>query len=375
MPNYKDVQNIQVRASYAMLAGVIAIVCNFLLSAIKFFAGFITGSISITADAVNNMFDAGVGITTAIGFKLARRPADKEHPYGHARYEYLTGLFIAVIIIVVGFELLQTSVQKIMQPTKVSINIVAIIILTVSAIVKLLLMLFYKKLNIKLDSQAIQAAKIDCRNDFLSTCAIIISAIIIKFTNFNIDGYVGVIISGVILYSGIRMIKNAADPLIGTAPSKELISSINDKILSYNNILGVHDLILHDYGPGRRFGSVHVEIDCEMNTLQAHNVVDEIEKACMQQFNIIMVIHQDPISLNDEIKNKYYVIVSEKIKKISQLLEIHDFRAKSENKIVKLSFDVNVPYDFDMSDDEIKAKIKTVQNEYVEVETLTLDRI
>ncbi len=374
VPNYSDIQNTDVRARFALLIGIVATVCNFLLSAIKFFAGIITGSIAITADATNNLFDAGVGITTAIGFKLASRPADKQHPYGHARYEYLTGLFIAVIIIVVGFELLQTSVQKVIKPTQVTINVVAIAILVFSAVVKLWLMAFYKNINLRINSQAVQAAITDCRNDFISTCAVLLSVCISAITNFNADGYLGAVVSCVIIYSGIRMVKHAADPLIGAAPSKQFTDEINSKILSYSNILGTHDLILHDYGPARRFGSVHVEIDSAINTMDAHNIIDKIEHELMLQYNIIMVIHQDPISVNDNEYNKYYKIISNKVNEISAEMSIHDLRIKKENAAVKLSFDVTVPFDFKMSDEEVKAQISTVQSEKIVLETVTIDR-
>ncbi len=374
--NYKDTDNVKTRNSYGKLAGVVGVIINLMLSIIKFVLGAITGSIAIIADAINNLFDVTAACITLVGFKLASRPADKEHPYGHARIEYITGLIIAIMIFLVGFELVQSSINKIINPTEIKTSILVVIILALSMFAKFWLMFFYKSIANKIDSETLKATAADCRNDVLSTGAVLFSLIILHITKVNIDAYIGLLVAGFIIYSAIGIVKDVTNPLLGIAPTHEFTKHITDKILQNETILGVHDLIIHDYGPGRRFGSVHVEIDSKVDPIKSHYIIDEIERDFFENDNITFVIHYDPVLVGDKTVERYKEKMMEKLKDISPLLSLHDFRIVDNKTYVNLIFDVVAPFELKLTDEEIKNQIQTlVAGEEIKINTMvTVDR-
>ncbi len=377
VPDFKDTKSDATRLAYGKLAGSVSIAVNILLSIAKLAIGFLTQSIAIMADAINNIFDVTAGIVTFIGFKMAARPADKEHPYGHARIEYISGLFIAIMIFLVGFELIQSSFSKIINPSQINVTILSIIILALSIIVKLWLMFFNNKISKRLNSETLKASATDCRNDAISTSAVLLSLVIAYFTPYNIDGYIGLLVALFILYSAVGILKDVTDPLLGKAPSTELKNYIMQKILKNKTIIGAHDLIVHDYGQNRRFGSAHVEISAKVDPIESHQLIDEIERDFLENDNMIFVIHYDPVIVGDKAVQAYKSKMVEKIKSISPVLSIHDFRVVDNKSYVNLIFDIEVPFEFEMSDDEIKAKVQEFAGtEHVKTNTLvTIDRV
>lgn len=293
--DYENVHDINVRASYGKLSGKVGIFCNAFLFAVKFIMGTISGSVSITADAVNNLSDAASSVISLIGFKMAEKPADEDHPYGHARYEYLSGLTVAVMIILIGFELFKTSFDKVLHPSTVDFSIALVIVLAVSILIKLWMALFNKSLGKKINSSALEATAADSRNDVISTSAVLAAAVISHFFKINLDGYMGIAVAVFILYSGIGLVKDTLDPLLGKAPEPELVDYIQKKILSYDGVLGTHDLMIHDYGPGRKFASVHVEMAAEGDVLKSHDVIDNIERDFLSKDNLNIIVHYDPM--------------------------------------------------------------------------------
>ncbi len=381
VPNYKKINSENCsekeRLAFGKLVGAVSITVNILLSGAKLAMGAITGSIAITADAINNIFDVTAGVITFIGFKMAARPADKEHPYGHARIEYISGLIIAILIFIVGFELIQSSFLKILNPEPVRTSLVAIIILAMSVIAKLWLMHFSKVAGAKISSETLKATATDCRNDALSTTAVLLSLVIAHFTSLNLDGFMGLLVALFIIYSAVGILKDVTDPLLGKAPSAEFTQYILAKILKHDTILGAHDLIVHDYGQSRRFGSVHVEISTEVDPIESHQIIDDIERDFLESDNMIFVIHYDPVLVGDEAVQAYRNTVTQALNTLSPLLSIHDFRVVDNKSYVNVIFDVEVPYEFDMKDDEIKEKIQElVKNEDVKINTMvTIDRV
>lgn len=276
--NSRDTTDPAVRTAYGNLASWVGIFCNLLLCAGKFLAGTLSGSISIAADAVNNLSDASSSVVSLIGFKLGARPADDEHPYGHARFEYLAGLAVAVMVLVIGVELLKSSVDKILHPAAVTFSWVAMAVLAASIAVKLWMSLFNRTLGKRINSGSLIATAADSRNDVLTTSAVLVASLISHFANVELDGWMGAAVALFILYSGVGLIKDTIDPLLGLAPDPELVQHIHDKIMSYPGVLGTHDLMVHDYGPGRQFASVHVELAAEDDVMASHELIDDIER-------------------------------------------------------------------------------------------------
>ena len=275
--DYNKTDSPPIRTAYGKLAGYVGIVCNIVLFILKILIGTILGSVSITADAINNFSDASSSIVSLLGFKLSEKPADKEHPYGHGRYEYLSALSVAVIIILIGFELLKKSIGKIINPVDVKFNLILVIVLLLSVFIKLWMMVFNKNIGRAIKSDTLIATSLDCRNDVITTLAVLIAATISEFTTLQLDGWIGLAVAIFILISGFVLIKNTIDPMLGKAPDEEFVKTIHDKIMSYEGVLGVHDLIIHDYGPSRKFASVHVEMAAEDDPLKSHDVIDNIE--------------------------------------------------------------------------------------------------
>lgn len=351
------------RESYGKIAGIVGIICNLLLSGLKFVLGFLTHSVSITADATNNIADAGSSIITLIGFRLSEKPADEDHPYGHARIEYITGLIISFLILLIGFEIFKTSLGKIITPEESVFNWVTALILSVSILFKLWLSRFNKALGKLIKSTALDATAADSRNDCISTGAVLIAAIISYFTGFNLDGYMGVGVAVFILISGISLVKETVGPLLGQAPSKEMYEKIEQKILSYENVLGVHDLLVHSYGPGSYFASAHIEMDAKIDVLVCHDIMDKIERDFAKQMNIHLVVHLDPTVLDCEETNELKEVVRKILYDIDPVITFHDFRVVVGDKAKNVLFDIVVPPSYKYTDKEIKTIIKNRINE------------
>ena len=352
--NYQDVENPSVRASYGKSAGILGIIANVFLFAIKLFAGIITGSIAIIADAINNLTDFLTSIITLVGFKLSNAPADKEHPFGHARIEYITALLVSIFILTIGIEVGRTGIDKIINGSTTTFTITACIILTVSILTKLLLSIIFKDLGKSINSDALHAMSQDSRNDTISTFIILISAIVSMHFNIYIDGYLSVAIAILIIISAISLIKSTISPLLGEPPKKEFIQQIEKKILSYDGIMGIHDLVVHNYGPLKTYATVHIEVDAKVDVMISHELSDNIERDFSKELNVFLVCHLDPIVTDDEETN----MLKEKITKLligfDNRLNLHDFRLVHGVNHSNIIFDVLIPYDTKYDEDSIK---------------------
>ena len=324
--NFEKTDDPDVRESYGKLAGIVGVVSNLFLCIIKIFAGVATASIAIIADGINNLSDAGSSIITLVGFKLAALPSDEKHPNGHARFEYISGLIVSIIIIVVGFDLGQSSIGKIIHPTTLDISNMSIAILVIAIVVKIWQALFNYGVGKTIDSAAIKATAQDSRNDVISTVVVLISILFTKFTGANIDGYLGLIVAIFIIISGISLIKETSSPLLGEAPSQELIESISKYALSHKEVLGIHDLMVHNYGPGKIFASMHIEMDSAMDPLVSHDIVDNIERALAHDLGINFVAHLDPIQLNHPILEEVRTPIMCALIDYDNIAGIHDLR-------------------------------------------------
>lgn len=345
------------RSACGKLAGVVGIICNLLLFALKLFAGMIVGSVSVMADAFNNLFDASSSLVTLIGFKMAERPADPDHPYGHGRMEYLSGLIVAALILLVGVELVKSSVDKIFHPEAVNFTWLAVGILAASVVVKIWLALFCRRLGKMINSSTLEATAADSRNDVISTLAVLAAGLLGKFFHWQIDGYVGLAVALFILYSGISIAKETIDPLLGAAPDTELVQKLRQSLLSYDKVMGIHDLIIHDYGPGRQFASVHVEMDSREDPLVCHDLIDNMERDISQLYHIHLVIHYDPIVTDDDENTAMYRLVKQEVKRIDERLSIHDFRMVRGPEHTNLVFDLVLPTEMMDKKKELKALI------------------
>lgn len=361
--NYDNVNNPVVRAAYGKFAGIVGIICNVILFTLKIIIGTLSRSVSITADAVNNLSDASSSIISLLGFKLAEKPADNEHPYGHGRYEYLSGLTVAVLIIVIGVELFKSSVDKILHPSKVAFSAALVIVLLFSVALKLWMMLFNKKLGKKISSTTLEATSADSRNDVISTLAVLLAAVISHFTNFELDGIIGLAVAVFILLSGIGLIKDTIDPMLGSAPDAQYVESIREKIMSYPEVLGMHDLMIHDYGPCRKFASVHVEMAAEEDVIKSHDVIDNIENDFLENEGLHLIVHYDPILTKDSLTGDLRKELSEIVKSIHPDLTIHDLRVVPGTTHTNLVFDCVNIFHLNMSDAELKNKISTLVKE------------
>lgn len=354
---HDDTGAAHVRAKIGKLSGTVGIFCNLLLAAGKLLAGMLSGAVSIIADAMNNLSDAVSSIVTLIGFKLAEQPADDDHPYGHARYEYLSGLAVAALILIIGFELGKTSLQKIFAPEAVQFSWLTVVILVCSVAVKLWLSLFNRTLGKTINSQALLAVSVDSRNDVISTTAVLIAGIVEMITHWRIDGYVGLLVAAFILYSGITMGKETISPLLGENADPELRKLIIDTVLEDPRILGYHDLMVHDYGPGQRFASLHVEMDRREDPILCHEIMDDLERRCLQQHKIHLVIHYDPVAVDDPTLNEKRTVVLEALRQQDERLNIHDFRMVRGKGHTNLIFDVAQPFDLVGQEKKLKQAV------------------
>lgn len=374
--NSNDINCEEVRSKYGKVTNVLGIVFNVLLCLLKLLVGILTASVAVIADAFNNLADASSNIVGFIGFKLAERPADEEHPYGHGRYEYIAGLTVAFFIMVIGFELLTGSVEKIISPSIVNFGVVSAVILGASILIKLFMCAMYSYAGKKIKSSALIASSIDSRNDAISTLAVLISLIITKYTNVIIDGYVGVLIAVFILIGGIKVVKDMITPLLGQAPEKEYVEKVKNKLLSYEGVLGVHDLIIHDYGPVRKLASVHLEMSCEEDVFKSHELIDAIEREFSEQMNLHLVIHYDPISVNDELTNELKEFISNAVVTINSEFTIHDLRIVRGIDVNIVLFDLVVPFNVKISEKDLKATIgEMIKQKYPSfTANITIDR-
>lgn len=345
------------RTRAGALAGVVGLLCNLLLCVSKFAAGLLSGSVSIMADAVNNLSDAASSIITLVGFKLGGKPADREHPFGHARIEYLAGLSVALLIMAIGVELARTSFEKILHPSPVTFSLLAIGILAASILVKLWMSRFYKLMAKEIDSTTLVAAGMDSRNDVLTTAGVLVAAVLAKVTGLQLDGWMGLAVALFILWGGVGIVKDTTNPLLGEAPDPELVDRLDAKILSYDGVLGLHDLMVHDYGPTRRFASVHVEMNAADNIMHCHDIIDNIERAVLAEDGIHLVIHMDPISNDDSEIVRCRKIASHAAQAVDERLTIHDFRMVQGDDHTNLIFDVVVPAGFTLPQAALKKRI------------------
>ncbi len=351
--NYKDTKNPEVRNRYGIVSGVFGIITNFILFLIKFIIGIISNSITIMADAFNNLSDSGSCIITILGFKLSNKPPDKEHPYGHKRYEYITAMIIALLIFSMGILFLKTSVDKMFNPEIISINYLTYIILLVAIIGKIIQMFVYYDFAKAIDSNTIKGNAIDARNDIISTTSVLVASMIMGITKINLDAYFGFIVSIFILISALKMLKDTINPLLGIVPDDEKVRFIRKKILSYDGVYGIHDLVIHNYGVGSDFVTVHIEVNSNINIVDGHNIVDNIEKDFKEKYGIHLTVHIDPIDINNE---KVKILKEKTIKDLKtfdKTLSIHDFRIVSNKDTTNILFDVLIPFDKNYSKEEI----------------------
>lgn len=372
----KSISSPQVRAKYGMLSGFAGITVNIILCIVKFAVGAITGSIAITGDAFNNLSDAASSVVSLFGFKLASKPADKEHPYGHGRLEYLCGMAVGALILFMGFELVKSSISKIITPEKTAFSWVAVIVLAVSILGKIWLAVFNKKIGKTINSETIAAVATDSINDIIATTASIVALVLSNYFTLPFDGIFGVIVSGFVLWAGFGVFKSTVSPLLGQPPTEETVRAIEDKILSYDGILGVHDLIIHDYGPGRCFVSAHAEVSSQTDIMESHDLIDVIEQDITAETGYSITLHMDPLVENDETINAAKAMVTEIAKSIESTLSIHDFRVVSGPHHTNLIFDLVIPFsvktDSAVIIGQINSALEKLEKNYYAV--ITVDR-
>lgn len=356
----KDYQNkgdAGVRTAYGILCGAVGIVINVLLFVGKFLAGTISGSIAITADAFNNLSDAGSSFITMIGFKLGSQKPDPEHPFGHGRLEYLSGLAVSILVILMGVELFKSSVEKIIHPEIPEYSTLVLVVLLISIASKLYMAFYNTKVGKSIESMAMAATAKDSLSDTVATSVVLISMLVGHFFSIPIDGYCGVLVAILIFIAGLTSVKDTIGPLLGQPPEEEFVEEIESIVLNHEIVEGIHDLVVHDYGPGRVMISLHAEVPCDQDILYIHDEIDIIESELRDKLNCEAVIHMDPIAVDDEDVNAAKVIVHEVIENIDETIKFHDFRMVKGESHTNLIFDIVVPFKYKMSDEDIRAKI------------------
>lgn len=350
--NSDKIEDQRVRTSYGTLSGIVGIICNIILFAVKLAVGLLINSVSVTADAFNNLSDAGSSVIGFIGVKLAGRPADREHPFGHGRMEYIAALTVSFVIIEVSLSLFKNSFKKILNPEEVIFNPILTGILIISILVKVWLMLFNKKLGKRIKSSVMLATAADSLSDILVTSATVISAIIQGLTGLKIDGYMGLIVSIFVLVAGFKIAKETLEPLLGQAVDREVYKSITEFVESYPNIVGTHDLIIHSYGPGHRMATIHAEVPNDVNFEKIHEIIDRIERDILEKMGIFLVIHMDPVEMNDVLVLEKKTLVTDIVKKLDARASIHDFRVVKTDYQINLIFDLVVPFSYTSQEKE-----------------------
>ena len=358
--DYDRPEDPEVRRKYGVLCDSVGIGLNLLLFLAKFFAGTISGSIAITADAFNNLSDAGSSLVTIVGFKLAGQKPDPSHPFGHGRMEYLSGLAVSVLILLMGFELLQSSVDKIRHPAAIEFSWLSVVILLLGIAGKLYMSYYNRSVGNKINSAAMKATAADSLSDSISTAAVLIATLIAHFFSVNIDGWVGVAVACFILYAGYNAARDTIDPLLGQAPDPELVTDVEKTVLSFPPIQSIHDMIVHDYGPGRLMISLHAEVPADGDLLEMHDTIDLVEQTLREKFHCDAVIHMDPIVTNDEQVLKMRSKMHQLVQVIDKRITVHDFRMVTGPTHTNLIFDVACPFDLKQSDEEVKRQVEEI---------------
>ena len=354
----KNVKDTKVRTKYGTLSSITGIIVNFILSIVKVVIGIISNSMSIISDGLNNITDAGSSVITMIGFKMSQKKVDNDHPWGHGRMEYISAFIVDILIVLVGIELFKSSVDKIINPTMPDISTVTITILVIAIIAKLWLFVFYNKIAKIINSEAIKGNAYDSISDVISTFVVLLSAIVAKFANISIDGYVSILVSIFILFTGFKALKETVDILLGTKPDPELVEGIEEFTKKYDMIVGIHDMMIHDYGPGRKIVSFHAEIPANSDICMAHDVIDQMEQDIYDEFNCITTIHMDPIEVDDEEINKMREITEKIVKEINDDYSIHDFRMTNGGGRINLIFDLVIPREEKIDNDKLKLEVQ-----------------
>ncbi len=358
--NRANTSSPEVRAAYGTLCGTMGIIFNIILFTIKLIAGILSGAISVMADAFNNLTDAGSSVITLIGFRMSGQKPDKHHPFGHGRIEYISGLIVSFIIILVGFELAKSSVEKIISPETVAFSKTAFIILIISILIKAYMAFYNFSIGRKIVSSAMIATGRDSFSDCIATSTVLVCLIISRFASINIDAYCGLAVSAFILYSGVRSAKETIDPLLGEPPSVEFIKEIEEIVYAHDGVAGIHDLIVHDYGPGRTMISLHAEVPADANLVETHDMIDNIEKDLRERLKCDAVIHMDPIATDDEHTLSVRAKIAALVACIDSRLSIHDFRMVKGPTHTNVLFDIVVPFDMKKSEDELQNNIQTI---------------
>lgn len=372
--NYQDTKDANVRTNVGKLSGIVGIFSNLFLFVIKFVIGTIVHSVSIQADGVNNLTDAGSNIISILSFHLANKPADKDHPFGHERTETIASLFVGILILVLGCETAKESISKVIHPGSIDFRIASVIILLISIIVKFWMYAYNKKLSKTYDSSLLEATALDSISDVCGTTAVLVSTLLSPVLHFNLDGYMGIVVSGIILYGAYGLLRDMINSLIGEAPDPELVHNIVDRIMAHPAILGVHDMMLHNYGPNKIFASAHVEVDSSKDIFETHDHIDNIEREVKENMNIDLVLHMDPVKVNDPETELYRAKVVEAIHQIDPKWGFHDFRIVSGPTHVNLVFDLVIPFEEKYSQEEIEAMLlKHIQSDKKIYFVLTID--
>lgn len=345
--DHESVEKMSVRTAYGVLASVVGIFCNVILFVAKFLIGSMSHSVSIIADGFNNLSDAGSSILSFVGIKMASKPADEEHPFGHGRMEYVTALVVAFLVIDIGLSFLKDSIGKIRNPEEIQFHVISVVVLLLSIAVKLWLGFFNKKLGIKIHSQVMMASAADAMGDVLATSATILSILVFHFLHINIDSFVGIGVSLVVMKAGVGIAKDTLEPLLGEAVPKEICDQITNFVESYDGVCGTHDLIVHNYGPGRSMASVHAEVPNDVDIEISHEIIDRIEREAVRKLGMFLVIHMDPVELNNEQLQAMKQKVERVVKGIDEVLSIHDFRMVDGKQQINLIFDLVVPISYD----------------------------
>ena len=372
--NYQDTKDANVRTNVGKLSGIVGIFSNLFLFVIKFVIGTIVHSVSIQADGVNNLTDAGSNIISILSFHLANKPADKDHPFGHERTETIASLFVGILILVLGFETAKESVSKVIHPGSIDFRIASVIILLISIIVKFWMYAYNKKLSKTYDSSLLEATALDSISDVCGTTAVLVSTLLSPVLHFNLDGYMGIVVSGIILYGAYGLLRDMINSLIGEAPDPELVHNIVDRIMAHPAILGVHDMMLHNYGPNKIFASAHVEVDSSKDIFETHDHIDNIEREVKENMNIDLVLHMDPVKVNDPETELYRAKVVEAIHQIDPKWGFHDFRIVSGPTHVNLVFDLVIPFEEKYTQEEIEEMLlKHIESDKKIYLVLTID--
>ena len=372
--NYQDTKDANVRTSIGKLSGIVGIFSNLFLFVIKFVMGTIVHSVSIQADGVNNLTDAGSNIISILSFHLANKPADKDHPFGHERTETIASLFVGILILVLGFETAKESISKVIHPGSIDFRIASVIILLISIIIKFWMYAYNKKLSKTYDSSLLEATALDSISDVCGTTSVLVSTLLSPVLHFNLDGYMGIVVSGIILYGAYGLLRDMINSLIGEAPDPELVHNIVDMIMAHPAILGVHDMMLHNYGPNKIFASAHVEVDSSKDIFETHDHIDNIEREVKENMNIDLVLHMDPVKVNDLETELYRAKVVEAIHQIDPKWGFHDFRIVSGPTHVNLVFDLVIPFEEKYTQEEIEEMLlKHIESDKKIYLVLTID--